>query len=96
MIVVHTRVRCRRVDRDAFVQLLRRMVAATRAEDGCRFYSYVVDLDDDCLFHGVEEWRDAAALDAHLAAPHMNDPDSRFDEYSLEPEQVRIFDARPR
>lgn len=95
MIVVHTRVRCHARHRDAFIAILQQLQDATRREDGCLEYSYVADLDDDCLFVGVEEWRDEAALRAHLAAPHMNDPDSRFDAYSREPETVRVFTAQP-
>lgn len=95
MIVVHTRVRCHAQHRDAFIAILKHLQDATRREDGCLEYSYVADLDDDCLFLGVEEWRDEAALRAHLGAPHMNDPDSRFDAYSREAETVRVFTAQP-
>lgn len=93
MIVVHTTVRCQPQHRDAFVAILRRFQEVTRTESGCLAYTYTCDLDDDCVFHGVERWRDEAALRAHLAAAHMNDPNSRFDEYSARPEQVRVFTA---
>ena len=46
-------------------------VAATRAEDGCLHYSYAVDLDDPNLLHISEQWRDEAAVNAHMTAPHM-------------------------
>lgn len=95
MIIVHTRVRCRPQHRARLAEILRGFATATRAEDGCLAYSYAADVVDDCLFLGVEEWRDAAALNAHLAAPHMNDPDSGFDTYSLGSEVVRVFTAEP-
>lgn len=96
MIVVHTAVRCLPADRPEFVALLKRMQAATRAlDDGCLLYSYVADLDDDCRFTGVEEWRDLDALRAHLAAPHMNDPHSRFNALCVDGEQVTVFQAQP-
>lgn len=93
MIVVHTKVRCRREHRDAFVAILRRFQDVTRSEPGCLAYAYTADLDDDCLFHGVERWRDAEVLRAHLGAPHMNDPESRFDDYSAGAEVVEVFSA---
>ena len=46
-------------------------VAATRAEDGCVAYSYGVDLGDPNLLHISEQWRDEAAVEAHMTAPHM-------------------------
>lgn len=46
-------------------------IEATRAEDGCHIYAYAVDLADPNLLHVCERWRDQAAVDAHMAAPHM-------------------------
>ena len=96
MIVVHTEVRCRPGDRDEFVAVLTRLQTATvDNDDGCLTYRYVADLTDDCRFFGIEDWRDLDALRAHLAAPHMNDPHSRFDALTQGGEQVRVFGAEP-
>ena len=46
-------------------------IAATRAEDGCEAYAYAVDVGDPNLLHVTEQWRDQAAVDAHMGAPHM-------------------------
>jgi len=46
-------------------------IAATRAEDGCEGYVYAVDISDPNLLHISEQWRDQAAVDAHMGAPHM-------------------------
>lgn len=46
-------------------------IAATRAEDGCLAYCYAVDIADPNLLHISERWRDEAAVDAHMTAPHM-------------------------
>ena len=48
-----------------------RMLAASRAEDGCIAYSYAVDVQDPGLIRVFEAWRDQAAVDAHFQAPHM-------------------------
>jgi quinol monooxygenase YgiN len=53
--------------RDAFAA----NIAATRAEEGCEAYAYAVDVDDPNLLHVAEQWRDQAAVDAHMGAPHM-------------------------
>lgn len=46
-------------------------MAATRAEEGCEKYAYAVDLADPNLLHISEQWRDEAAIEAHMTAPHM-------------------------
>ena len=66
--------------REAFLDHFRQIVSAVRAEDGCLQYEGTVDLQtglgaqpplrDDAMTV-VEQWRDLAALKAHLAAPHM-------------------------
>lgn len=48
-----------------------RMVAASRAEDGCLAYAYAQDVIDPRVVHVVERWRDRAALDTHFKTPHI-------------------------
>jgi quinol monooxygenase YgiN len=48
-----------------------RMLAASRAEDGCVTYSYAEDVAELGLIRVFEVWRDQAAIDAHFQAPHM-------------------------
>jgi len=48
---------------------MRRMVEASRREDGCIEYVYAQDLFDPGLIHVRELWTDRAALDAHFASP---------------------------
>ena len=47
------------------------MLAASRAEDGCLTYSYGFDVAEPGLVRVFEVWRDQAAVDAHIQAPHM-------------------------
>jgi quinol monooxygenase YgiN len=47
------------------------MLTASRAEDGCLVYSYGEDVAEPGLIRVFEVWRDQAALDAHVRAPHM-------------------------
>ena len=50
---------------------MEKMLAASRAEDGCLVYSYAIDVQDPGLIRVFEAWRDQAALDAHMAQPHL-------------------------
>ncbi|MGH3488272.1 MAG: putative quinol monooxygenase [Actinopolymorphaceae bacterium] len=96
MLVVHAELRSRPDRRAETVAALIAMQHATRDTDiGCLHYAFVVDLEDDCLFTCVEEWRDAAALEAHLASPHMTALDEVLASTAAGPATIRVFDATP-
>jgi quinol monooxygenase YgiN len=52
---------------------MKRMVAASNAEDGCLLYAYSQDLVDPGLVRISERWSDREALKAHFATPHMDE-----------------------
>jgi quinol monooxygenase YgiN len=49
------------------------LVGPTRKEKGCVTYELLRDKADPSEFVFVEEWTDDAALDAHLATPHLQE-----------------------
>ena len=66
--------------RDNILEAARANIPAVKAEDGCIEYAPAIDAEglgnfqtkfgpDTFVF--VEKWRDAQALKAHAAAPHM-------------------------
>jgi|GEM_PF-1476045 len=92
MIIVHATITAQPQFRDRLEALLRHFRDQTRANDaGCVEYTYFRDIDDDCRFICVEVWEDEASLRNHLAAPHMNDPHSRFAEFIQGSERVQIW-----
>ena len=52
-------------------QLAGLMGRSERAEAGCINYDFHVDAADPCVFVFYENWTDRAALDTHLAMPHL-------------------------
>jgi quinol monooxygenase YgiN len=52
-------------------ELLESLVAPTRAETGCVAYAMHQGTQDPAAFVFVEYWTGQDALDAHLAAPHL-------------------------
>ena len=60
------------IDRAPIRAALAAVVAATRAEGVARYGCYE-DTQQSGRFGFVERWRDKAALDRHLATPHMAD-----------------------
>ncbi len=71
MILVVARFRPRADRVDEFVALLQEVQAASREDDGCLHYGYYAEVGDPLQYVAVEEWRDTAALEAHLRTPHV-------------------------
>ena len=57
--------------RPAAREAMNRVIAASRAEDGCIAYSYAEDLLEPGLFRVSEAWESREALAAHFETPHM-------------------------
>lgn len=49
---------------------LNKLIAPSRAEEGCLQYDLYEDREKPGHFVFIERWRDAAALAAHAKAPH--------------------------
>ena len=47
------------------------METASRAEAGCRDYTFAVELNDPDRLRITECWADTAALKSHFETPHM-------------------------
>ena len=75
MTVLHVYYTCKKGMAREFVSALKDsgLQEKVRAEDGCLQYDYHIscELPDTVVL--LEKWRDAAALERHLAQPHMAD-----------------------
>lgn len=56
---------------DALRRVFDELLGPTRAEPGCIGYELFVRADRPNEFVTVEHWRDAAAVEAHMASPHV-------------------------
>ncbi len=75
--------------REELASLLMALVAPTRAEAGCINYDFHVDAAVPCVFVFYENWTDRAALDAHLAMPHLQPLVSQLDRLLACPVELR-------
>jgi quinol monooxygenase YgiN len=71
MVIVIARVRPLPERRQELIGVLEEVQAASRRDDGCLHYGYYTEIADAGSMVAVEEWRDRAALEAHLAQPHI-------------------------
>lgn len=56
---------------DALRRVFDELLGPTRAEPGCLRYEVFVRVDRPEEFVTVEHWRDAGAVDAHMASAHV-------------------------
>lgn len=51
--------------------ILQDLVAPSRNEAGCQSYELFQDEDNPLEFVTIEHWTEQAAVDAHMATPHV-------------------------
>ena len=74
-VILHVYYYCKSGMAEAFVRALKDsgLQAKVQAEDGCIQYDYHLSCEREDTVVLLEKWRDAAALEKHLAQPHMEE-----------------------
>src|SRR5580692_3199456 len=71
--------------------LLRGMLAPTRAESGCKLYE-LYESDSKGRFYFYEIWESQTALDKHAASPHFKHLEQTIGELIQEPFEVNTLE----
>jgi len=71
-------------------ELLRGMLAPTRAEAGCRLYE-LYESESKGRFYFYEIWESQASLDQHAASPHFKHLEQAVRELVQEPFEVNTL-----
>jgi quinol monooxygenase YgiN len=72
-------------------ELLKGMLAPTRAESGCKLYEFY-ESDSKGRFYFYETWESQAALHQHAASPHFKHLEQTVGELVQEPFEVNILE----
>lgn len=72
---------------------MERMLAASRAEDGCLAYSYAEDVAEPGLIRVFEAWRDQAAIDAHFQTPHMAEWRAAWPQFGVSDRRLSLYEV---
>jgi quinol monooxygenase YgiN len=72
-------------------ELLRGMLAPTRAESGCKLYE-LYESDSKGRFYFYEIWESQSALDQHAASPHFKYLEQTVGELVQEPFEINILE----
>jgi quinol monooxygenase YgiN len=71
MVFVLARISIKPDSAKAAAAILTTLVEESRKEPGNKSYALYQQLDQPGEFHTVEEWVDGAAVDSHMASPHI-------------------------
>ena len=93
MILVVGTVRVAEGGLDKVADAMRAVLEATSKEDGCIRYAYARDVLDPDLMHVSELWRDAEALRAHAAAPHMKSWGAAMREVGVIKRDLKMYEV---
>ena len=77
----------------AALPAMRKVMEATRTEDGCIEYNYGEDVLDPGLIRVSEVWASRAQLDAHMQTPHMAAWQRERAELGLSGRSIMVFEA---
>jgi len=71
--------------------ILSELIEPTRRESGCINYELLQNNEDPTDFTFVEEWESGAALDSHLATPHLQKAVVATQGLLTEPPDIRRY-----
>lgn len=93
MIIVAGTVRVPPAKLDEARGIMEKMIAASRAEDGCIDYSYSVDVLEPGLVRVWEVWRDREALQRHFQMPHLAEWRAAWPAFGISDRKLAIYDV---
>ncbi|MGM0839265.1 MAG: putative quinol monooxygenase [Bacillota bacterium] len=93
MIIIHAEFHINPTKEQAFLEEIRPLVGASRAEEGNISYDLMKDTERESVYTMVEVWRDAAAVENHNASEHFDSFVRRAPEYLAAPLDVKIYEG---
>jgi len=89
---VLARITARADTADKVRQVLVELAEQSRTETGCVAYTLFQRSDDPVLFQTVEQWRDGAAVDGHMASKHVGAAVAQVSALLAAPPEILRFD----
>ena len=90
-VIVEGSARVSEADRDAYLVLVREVVAKSVKRSGCLKFSVAEDIIERNLFHLTELWTDLAALDASRYSAENSAMLQRFAGLAIEGRDVLVY-----
>jgi len=93
LIIIHAEFHINPTKEQAFLEGIRPLVAASRAEEGNISYDLMKDIERESVYTMVEVWRDAASVENHNASEHFSSFVGSAPEYLAAPLDVNIYEG---
>ena len=73
MYTIYVKFQCHPKKREAFIQKMQEtgILAAIRAEDGCKMYDYYLSAENPDTILLIEQWASKEHQQVHMTQPHM-------------------------
>lgn len=83
MYTIYVKFQCQPQKREAFIQKMQEtgVLAAIRAECGCKMYDYYLSAEDPDVILLIEQWESKAHQQVHMTQPHMAQMKGFKDDY---------------
>ncbi|MDX8361704.1 putative quinol monooxygenase [Cytobacillus sp. IB215316] len=94
MIIIHAVTHVNPAKEEAFLEDIRSLITASRAEGGNISYDLMKDTEKDSVYTMVEAWKDLEAVNSHNASEHFTYFTNKAKEYLIAPLDVKIYDAK--
>lgn len=79
---------------DRPVEVLRRLAAASREDEGCESYEFLRSLDDPHTFRSIEAWTTLEAAAAHMQQAHVHEAFGELAELLAAQPEVVVHDVQ--
>ncbi|WP_191556065.1 putative quinol monooxygenase [Metabacillus idriensis] len=95
MIIIHAGFKVNAEWENDFLNEIRTLVAASRAESGNISYDLMKDTEQDGAYTMVEVWESAEAVAAHNSSEHFTSFVGKAPQFLAAPLQVKMFNGKP-
>lgn len=93
MIIIHATFQIQADKEQAFLEEIRPLIAASKAELGNVAYDLMKDIEKENVYTMVEVWEDSAAVDIHNKSEHFTTFAGNAPQYFEAPLDVKLYDA---
>lgn len=94
MIIIHAMLHVDPKKQQAFIEDIRPLIAASRAESGNVSYDLMKDTEKENVYTMVEVWKDVEAVESHNVSEHFTSFVGKASEYLTAPLDAKVSDAR--
>jgi len=93
MIIIHARFQLQPEQEQAFLEEIRPLIAASRAEHGNIAYDLMKDIETENVYTMVELWTDSSAVEDHNKSVHFTAFASKAPQYLAARLDVKLYES---